>query len=109
MPDNKPLPHLQFAILGILMNGPQSGREIRDGLGKLGIEKAGPAFYRLMGRLEESGMAKGWYTQEIVDGQIFRERVYEASAAGRRAWSRTRDFHMTVIGLEGRAGDAAKA
>ncbi len=96
MPE-RPLPHLQFAVLGALGTTKRSGREIRDELRALNLEKSGPAFYRLMTRLEEAGFVEGWYEQEVVDGQIFRERVYRAMPPGERAWRRTRDFHLAVI------------
>ena len=92
-----PLPHLQFAVLGILKAGQQSGLDIRSELARLNVGKAGPAFYRLMSRMEESGLVEGWYEQDIVDGQIFRERVYKAVPLGTRAWNQTRNFHLTVI------------
>ena len=98
MADHLPLPHLQFAVLGVLGSGKRSGRQVREELRSLGVEKTGPAFYRLMLRLEEADLVEGWYEQEVVDGQIFRERVYRARSAGIRAWERTRVFHLAVIG-----------
>lgn len=98
----KILPHLQFAVLGILRTGSSRGSVIREELAKLGARKTGPAFYRLMARLEESAMVKGWYEQQIIDAQIFRERAYEITGEGARAWDRTRVFHSNVIGLEAR-------
>lgn len=95
----KPLPHLQFAILGALGADPRSGRDLRENLRELGIGRGITAFYRLMARLEESGLVKGWYEQEVVDGQIVRERFYRATAAGRRARDRTANFHRRVVGL----------
>ncbi len=92
-----PLPHLQFAILSTLRGKSLAGREIREELRALGIPKAGPAFYRLMSRLEDAGYVEGWYEQEIVDSQIFREKAYKIRAAGIRAWDRTRAFHVAVI------------
>ena len=93
----KPLPHLQFAVLGVLGAGDLPGREIRAQLDSLGVEKSGPSFYRLMARLEESGLVDGWYEHEVVRGQILRERLYRSTAAGRRARDRTADFHQSVI------------
>ena len=92
-----PLSHLQFAVLGILKGGRQSGLDIRRDLARLDIGKTGPAFYRLMSRMEESEFVEGWYEQEVVDGQIFRERVYKSLALGGGAWNQTRIFHLTVI------------
>lgn len=93
----KPLPHLQFAVLGVLGAGDLPGREIRAQLDRLGVEKSGPTFYRLMARLEESGFVEGWYQHEVVEGQILRERLYRATAEGRTARNRTADFHRSVI------------
>jgi len=95
--DLNPLPHLQFAVLGVLGAGDLPGREIRAQLDRLGVKKSGPAFYRLMARLEESGCVEGWYEHEVVQGQILRERLYRATAEGRRARDRTADFHRSVI------------
>ena len=92
-----PLPHLQFAVLGVLGAGDLPGREVRAQLDRLGVEKSGPAFYRLMARLEESGLVEGWYEHEVVEGQILRERLYRATAEGRTARDRTADFHRSVI------------
>ena len=97
MNDLPPLPHLQFAVLGILRGRQQSGLDIRRELARLNVGKTGPAFYRLMSRMEESGLVEGWYEQDVVDGQIFRERVYRALPLGTRAWNQTRNFHLTVI------------
>ena len=98
MKSDSPLPHLQFAVLGILGARKRPGREIREELRDLGLKKTGPTFYRLMTRLEESGLVEGWYEQEVVDGQMLRERVYRGRPAGVRAWQRTSDFHLAVIG-----------
>ena len=91
------LPHLQFAVLGVLGAGDLPGRKVRTQLEALGVEKSGPAFYRLMARLEESGLVEGWYEQEVVEGQMLRERVYRATAEGRTARDSTADFHRGVI------------
>ncbi|NKB90489.1 MAG: hypothetical protein GKS06_19960 [Acidobacteria bacterium] len=94
---SQPLPHLQFAVLGILGGDRLSGRDVRERLGDLGVARGLTAFYRLMSRLEESGMVKGRYEQEVIDGQIVRERVYNATAAGRRARDATANFHQRVV------------
>ena len=44
------------------------GRQQLEELDRLGVEKSGPAFYRLMARLEESGLVEGWYESEIAEG-----------------------------------------
>ncbi len=97
MKNQKPLPYLQFAVMGVLTKKKLPGREIRRELERLGVKKAGPAFYRLMARMEEATLIDGWYEQEVVEGQIFRERVYKALPAGLQAWMYTRDFHTAVI------------
>ena len=93
----KPLPHLQFAVLGVLSAAPLAGRELRARLAELGVSKSGPAFYRLMARLEESGFVAGWYEQEVVGSQAFRERRYRVTASGMTARDETARFHQQVI------------
>lgn len=91
------LTNLQFVVLGALRGGALTGQQLRDRLEEFGLHKTGPAFYQMMSRLEEAGMISGWYTQEIVKGQIIRERNYELQASGQAAWRRDRDFNLQVI------------
>lgn len=91
------LSHLQFLVLGTLLGGLRSGREIRDDLERFGVKRSGPGFYQLMARLEESGFVEGQYDQRIVESQIVRERSYRLSSAGRRAWHQCRRFSEKVI------------
>ena len=91
------LSHLQFLVLGILLQGRRTGRQVRDRLGDFGVKKSGPAFYQLMARLEDAGYVQGHYEQEIVDGQIIRERCYRILASGRRSWEDCRNFQTSVI------------
>lgn len=101
------LTHLQFLILGILRGERKSGKSVRNQLQRRGIRKSGPAFYQLMARLEDVGFVRGWYEQEIVNGQIIRERNYEITAAGLRAWQASCEFYVSVIEQFG--DDAAPA
>lgn len=102
------LTHLQFLVVGIVRSRELAGREIREQLREYGVRKAGPAFYQLMSRLEDSGLVQGSYHQQIVEGQIIRERHYTITADGLDAWSKTRDFYSKAIadfdGAEGLAG-----
>lgn len=100
-----PLSHLQFLVLGTLRAGPKHGREIRSELARFGTRKSGPAFYQLMARLEDGGMVDGRYVQEIVEGQIIRERHYRLTTPGARAWDANRDFYIEAIrGFDGHPG-----
>ena len=55
-----------------------------------------------MARLEDGELVEGSYHQEVIDGQIIRERHYALTAEGSRAWQRSRDFYLSAIeGLEG--------
>ncbi len=102
------LSHLQFLVVGVLRGSGLPGREIRDQLNGFGIRKSGPAFYQLMSRLEDASLVTGRYHQEIIDGQIIRERHYRITAEGARAWEGSRDFYVAAIrgfeGMEGLAG-----
>ena len=88
------LTHLQFLILGILMDSELAGKEVREQLAKAGIKKTGPAFYQLMARLEDSNFVKGWYDEKVIDGQRIKERRYKITSGGVRACHQTRDFYL---------------
>jgi DNA-binding PadR family transcriptional regulator len=99
------LSHLQFAVLGCLLAGEEAGRGVRQQLSRLRVRQSGPAFYQMMARLEDAGLVRGWYVQQVVAGQILRERRYAVTEPGRRAWSESRDFYAeTVRAAEGREG-----
>ena len=99
------LSHLQYLVVGILRGRTLPGREIRRGLEGLDVRKSGPAFYQLMSRLEDRGLVKGEYNQEIVAGQIIRERHYELTAAGSRSFDECREFYLrTIQGFQGVEG-----
>jgi hypothetical protein len=92
--DNLPeLSHLQFAVLEVLGAGVMAGKNIRAGLAEQRIRKSGPAFYQMMARLEEAKMVEGWYNQEVIDGQIIKERNYRITGEGARALNETKRFY----------------
>jgi DNA-binding PadR family transcriptional regulator len=96
-PESENLPelsHLQFAILDALGSATMSGKNLRKSLAESGINKSGPAFYQLMARLEESKFVKGWYSQEIIDGQIIKERHYKITGLGIHALQETKYFYQ---------------
>jgi DNA-binding PadR family transcriptional regulator len=103
------LSNLQFLVLGALRAGARSGREVRRELERFEVRKSGPAFYQLMSRLEAAGFVEGSYTQDIVAGQIIRERRYELQSGGREAWEQNRDFQLEVIRRFGRVEGSASA
>jgi DNA-binding PadR family transcriptional regulator len=90
------LTHLQFIVIGTLLADEQSGKDVRRELKRHGVRRTGPAFYQMMGRLEDAGWIDGFYTQEVIDGQIIKERRYRATPAGVRAWNSTREFYTAV-------------
>lgn len=97
MSTNPRLSHLQFLVLGTLLQGPRPGREVRDELRRFGVKRSGPGFYQLMARLEEAEWVEGSYKQKIVEGQIIRERSYRLRGAGRTVWNHCRKFNESVI------------
>jgi DNA-binding PadR family transcriptional regulator len=88
--------HLQFLVLGVLLNGEHPGRTVRDAIARFGVRRSGPAFYQMMARLEREGMVKGWYEQIAVGDQMVTERRYRILPAGSKVWTRTRAFYETV-------------
>jgi len=91
------LSHLQFLVIGQLRSGEASGRAIRETLRRFRVRQSGPAFYQMMARMERSGLAEGWYTQEVVEGQVMKERHYRITPAGAAAWWECRSFYEQAI------------
>jgi len=88
-----PLSSLQFSVLGALCEQPSNGRHLRATLRALGVRRTLAAFYQLMARLEDAGWVDGWYEQEVIRGQLIKERHYRITAAGAAAWEATREFY----------------
>jgi DNA-binding PadR family transcriptional regulator len=98
MPETLPdITHLQFLILGSLRADEMAGRGLRALLRQRGARRSGPAFYQMMGRLEDAGLVEGRYDQRQVDGHAVKERRYRITAAGEAAWRSTRDFYLEAI------------
>ena len=91
------LSHLQFLVLAQVLAEERTGRQIRAGLKPYRVRQSGPAFYQMMARMENAGLVEGWYTQDVIDGQIIKERVYAITEKGERAWQTTRDFYADTI------------
>lgn len=88
------LTHLQFLLIEALTDGERAGRDLRTLLAAFGVRNSGPAFYQMMGRLEEAGLVEGWYDRKLVDGQPIKERRYRLTKAGARAGAETRAFYQ---------------
>jgi hypothetical protein len=54
-----------------------------------------------MGRLEEMGLVKGRYVAKPVKGQTVKERRYELTAAGARAYKATCAFYREKLKFGG--------
>jgi DNA-binding PadR family transcriptional regulator len=102
------LTHMQFLVLGLLRNGEQPGRLVRDTLAAHGVKRSAPAFYQLMARLERDGLVEGWYEQITVGGQAVTERRYRLRPNGARLWGEARDFYAEIgaRGVQPRWSDA---
>jgi hypothetical protein len=90
------LTHLQFLVVTEILGGAVRGRGVRAKLNAAGVRQSGPAFYQMMATLEDAAFVSGWYEQQIVDGQIIRERHYKVLANGRKAAEESRSFYKSV-------------
>jgi hypothetical protein len=54
-----------------------------------------------MARLENAALVSGWYTQEVIDGQMIKERHYRVTPAGTAAWRQCRSFYQQAIEAAG--------
>jgi len=86
--------HLQFLVLEALTDGERAGRELRALLAAHGIRNSAPAFYQMMGRLEDARLVDGSYDQKVVAGQHVKERRYRITKVGARAVLETRNFYF---------------
>jgi hypothetical protein len=50
----------------------------------------------MMATLEDAELVSGWYEQQVVDGQIIRERHYKVLANGRKAAEDSRTFYRSM-------------
>jgi hypothetical protein len=89
--------HLQFLVLEALAEDERAGRHLRALLVTYGIKNTGPAFYQMMARLEDAGLAEGWYDQKLVSGQNVKERRYRLTPTGARAVAGTRSFYQERV------------
>jgi DNA-binding PadR family transcriptional regulator len=91
------LTHMQFLVLGLLREGEQPGRVIRDALAAHGVKRSAPAFYQLMARLERDRLVDGWYEQVTAGDQAVTERRYRLRPSGAKLWTEARDFYTAII------------
>src|ERR1041385_2273576 len=94
--------HLQFLVLDALAADECAGRDLRALLAAHGVRSSGPAFYQMMGRLEEAGLAEGRYEQKMVGGQNLKERRYKLTRRGARACDETRQFYLDQMSAASR-------
>jgi DNA-binding PadR family transcriptional regulator len=91
------LTHLQFLVLGLLQEGEQPGRAIREAIAAHGVRRSAPAFYQLMARLERDRLVDGWYEQVTAGDQAVTERRYRLRPSGAKLWAEARDFYAALI------------
>jgi hypothetical protein len=87
----------QLAVIGALMGGELSGRELRAELERREVTMKRPAFYRQMARAEDAGLVKGRTAVTDYNGVPITERFYEVTGVGRSAWNEA----MMNFGLAG--------
>ena len=89
------LTHLQFTILAnVSANNDVAGVQLRQLLtSSLGQTYSGPAFYQLMGRMEEAGLVSGHYVVNLVNETPVKERRYRIEDAGHEALRGVLEFY----------------
>lgn len=91
-----PLPDLtalQFLILRELLDGEQSGRQLRAALNKYGARKTLAAFYQLMARLEDARFVVGRSESQRIDDVTITTRYYTLTGSGEQAVEKTLEFY----------------
>lgn len=97
------LSHLQIAVLDALGAKELSGRELREALKQRKISKSGPAFYQIMGRLEDAKFVAGRYDEKVIEGQRIKERRYLLTGEGSKALRNAVNFYTPITARYGLA------
>jgi hypothetical protein len=92
------LTRLQFLIIETIGAKKMLGADLREQLKRHKVRKTGPAFYQLMARLEEAKLVEGWYEQEVIEGQIIKQRRYRVTGLGEQARRETTQFYAQFAG-----------
>ena len=87
----------QETVLSCIGTAEIKGRELREALAHNNFKKSGPAFYQMMGRLEDAGYVEGQTKQKIVEGQIIKERSYKMTGKGQRALAETLEYYRLRV------------
>ena len=85
--------HVQFFTLESLMVCPLPGKELRSELHEVGWARSQPTFHELTKRLEERGLIRGFYVRKFVGFFSIRERHFEITVAGVRAYHEAQAFY----------------
>jgi len=101
IPELPAITHAQFFVLESLMVCPLRGKDLRDELGEFGWLRTNATFYHLTRRLEELGFVEGFLSKKIVRMHAVRERHYEITVAGVRAYHAAHAFYSNGVAAIG--------
>ena len=101
IPDLPEITHAQFFVLESLMCSPMPGKYLREELELFGWLRTNATFYELTKRLEALGFIEGYYTAKIVGDFAVRERHYEVTVAGIRAYHAAHAFYSNGVAAIG--------
>jgi DNA-binding PadR family transcriptional regulator len=101
IPELPEITHAQFFVLESLMVCPLRGKDLRAELHEFGWLKTNATFYQLTKRLEKLGLIAGFYTAKIVGDFAVRERHYEITIAGVRAYHAAHAFYSNGVAAIG--------
>ncbi|MEM8549874.1 MAG: PadR family transcriptional regulator [Verrucomicrobiota bacterium] len=88
------LSHLQFAVLDCIGGREMKGRDLRQRMkDEKGISKAGPAFYQLMGRMEEGGLVKSKVEDIELGENRLKQKIYWITGEGAKAVHRSKTYY----------------
>ena len=97
IPETPAITHAQVFVLELLLVFPLRCNVLRDELEEFGLLRTKADFYELFERLEELGFVAGYYTAKIVGEAIVRERSYEITNAGLRAYCAAYAFYSDGV------------
>jgi len=92
---------LQYCVVVLLFDGPQSGKALRRRMKKTGVKIDPPSFSRLMRRLEEAGYLHAQTERGPSGCRLVRPRRFEVTDLGVAVWKQVREFYAAADGPPG--------
>lgn len=90
------LTSLQYLVLHLLFAGPQTAKQLRQGLSELGVRQTTPSFHRMMIRLIMANLVFCERCKVQRNGQTFHHNRFQVTDFGVAEWLLAQKFHANL-------------